>query len=517
MKSVDSLLNYFRLHEKWFFLILTALFVVPVWLISDFPNIDGPSTLYSADIINALLSGRCQNYSEVFYITPYPPPNEISHWFLAIAMFLVSPGISEKLLLSLLFFSYCYGFRYWILYEKSDAKWPAYFAFLTVYNGFLYLGFYNFLISISLYFWLFGFWLRKKNALTARDSIAISLGLVAIYFAHLFGLMLTLLSMGVFQLLSLQNSKNIRQAGQEILRLSLIAAPSLFLVMGYLMSPKVGDLLTPSKFESIVQIFNQTHFEDLYPKDTAVSYLLSIMFFISLLIILSKAKHYLQSTITRPWWILLLILILITILAPTRIVGGSFVIDRLVHALLLTALMLISLSMKNIRNSFVALSFALTISFCFCWHTYSWFEKQPVLNKIRDTAMVIPERSTAFLQLAAIKASPEPSLLTSLVYKSAAMRYITRKCVVNTWLYQARNSGIFPVSIHTPWNGFFMDGLKEYPTISGVKKHPEMKPTYILTRNPVPPEDKSGFSSLLEQYDLIHSTTDPGIAVYKAR
>jgi hypothetical protein len=505
-KEIFRAVGEIKNREAWLFFLLVALFVFPVWLISYLPTSDGPLTIGSAYIMKSLLSGECPRYAELYAFTPYPPPNLFSHWIMTALLSVFSPETSERVLISGLFFSFCYGFRYWITYENPARRWPAYLVFCFVYNGFLYSGLYNFLFSIALFFWITGYWLRHESTLRKRDMLFLLAGTLAMYITHLFGLMLSLILIGVLFV-----DRHIRRDGFGKKMLSHAAKhlftflPSLALIFGYLAVSIVSDPPALNKVETIiVQLLFPMFFNDLY-EDGMMKSVLSISFFICILVLVVKSASLLRSPRTREWQYLSLVLLAALLIIPTHLFGGWFIIERLIFSVFLIMMMIIAQSDHlTVSNAFIRYLLIGFIPVYLIWHSSSWHESQKNMLTIQNIVSHIPDNSSVYFSLSHAPADYPYYIGT---------RFSYGKCLIEPWQYQPYNRFMFPVYIRDAWNPLLTE-MKKGPTVDGLKQYPYMTPEYIVISED---GDSKKFVQLLTYYERIYFATDVRIAIYRLK
>ena len=178
---------------------LALLYLIPIWSVDHPPTSDGPSHLYNSWILRELIAGENDAVSRYYAIDWRPHPNWIGHALLAILMSVVPPAVAEKILFSgivLLFL-----FSIWIYCQGRP---HALFAFPFAYNQFLQFGFYNYSISIALFFLILAVWWRRRDRPDAKTIAIVALLLLLCYFSHPLSTILAMMSIGVFWLLTLR-------------------------------------------------------------------------------------------------------------------------------------------------------------------------------------------------------------------------------------------------------------------------------------------------------------------------
>ena len=172
--------------------------VMPIWAFRYFPSQDGPCHVVNALIIRdcVLTQGR---HHEFFEIRPDPVPNWTAEAVLALLCCIVDPLTAEKLLLTGHILAFALAFRYFLSWANpSGASVATIMALALIFNCSLWMGFYNFVISLDVAWLGLGLYLRSwNNWSAARWTTMTALGVLA-FFTHLFGFLL--LASGIFGL-----------------------------------------------------------------------------------------------------------------------------------------------------------------------------------------------------------------------------------------------------------------------------------------------------------------------------
>ena len=93
---------YTLLHKRGALLIgvLIVIYLLPIWLFPYFPTQDGVSHVYNSQILTEYSNPEYE-FRDYYEINWYPFPNWLSHFSLAMLMFVFPPLIAEKIFLSL--------------------------------------------------------------------------------------------------------------------------------------------------------------------------------------------------------------------------------------------------------------------------------------------------------------------------------------------------------------------------------------------------------------------------------
>jgi hypothetical protein len=165
---------------------LAALHLVPVWSFRYVPTQDGPSHLNNAQIIKDCRDPAAES-ARVFEVRLNALPNLSSHLLLAGLMYVVPPLVAEKLLVTGYVLGFAGSFRYFLGAFGPDHRPLSWAGLLFVFNRCFWMGFYNYCLSLVLFWTILGYVWRRRNAFHAADT-GLLLGLfLAAYFTHLAG------------------------------------------------------------------------------------------------------------------------------------------------------------------------------------------------------------------------------------------------------------------------------------------------------------------------------------------
>jgi hypothetical protein len=166
------------------FVALLVLSILPFWWWPYFPSQDGPSHLHNAAVIaNYPVTPLYHDYYRVAFS---PAGNFVGHLFLAAGMKFASAFAAERLLLTIYAVSFAFAFLYFIRAVAPDDRCFSYFVFLLIHNTFLYLGFWNFCLSIPACLVTLGYVSRAANRSDLRPVLFTAILTALTYLAHMF-------------------------------------------------------------------------------------------------------------------------------------------------------------------------------------------------------------------------------------------------------------------------------------------------------------------------------------------
>lgn len=179
---------------------LLVIHLLPVWGFKYFPTQDGASHIYNAYVLKEYHNHENYRLREVYKLNPTFFPNWTSHALLLLLLYIFPPLICEKIVLTL-----CIGLLPLSLFYflKGVQKKNVVFGlvgFIFAYNYLLHMGFYNFVLSLSLFFFTMGYWWRVKDKLRWTNLLFIYILLLATYFTHYHSYALLIISLTFFAL-----------------------------------------------------------------------------------------------------------------------------------------------------------------------------------------------------------------------------------------------------------------------------------------------------------------------------
>src|ERR1700733_8566335 len=179
------------------FWLLIAASLVPIWAFAYFPSQDGPSHLNNANILRTYPWRDIAVFRDFYTINAYPWPNWTTHLLLAALMGFVPALVAEKLFLSAFVVSLPLAIRYCMHSLDPAARVGPLLAFPLIYNLPFQLGYYNFSLSLVMFFVCVGYWLRHRAHLTKRHTVALAGLFLVLYFSHLVSTVLACVTIGL--------------------------------------------------------------------------------------------------------------------------------------------------------------------------------------------------------------------------------------------------------------------------------------------------------------------------------
>ena len=179
------------------FWLLIAACLVPVWTVAYFPSQDGPAHVYNAMILRDYHGPQGAGFRTYFELSNEPEPNLLGHWLMAGLMVLVKPWVAEKLLISAYIVLLPLSARYVVRAVAKGSGFLAFLSFPLIYSLALHKGLYNFSLSLPLFFFFIGYWLRCDGRFDLRRAGALMGLSLLLYFAHVVSLLEAYITVGL--------------------------------------------------------------------------------------------------------------------------------------------------------------------------------------------------------------------------------------------------------------------------------------------------------------------------------
>ena len=327
--KMRAFFSRFRTISSLLIGVLIVAYLLPIWLFDYFPTQDGVSHVYNSQIITEYNNPTFQ-FQEYYDINWFPFPNWLSHFCLAALMFIFKPLTAEKVFLSLYVILFPLAIRYFLNAVQSGRDSLVVLSFTFIYNYLLLMGFYNFAVSVPLFFLALGFWWKHKEALCKTRIVLLNLLIIATYFAHLISYAFILFSIALLAVIHFRrNLKQILITGCAVLPaalLLLIYLPTSDLLAGEppeIELGEVGELLNNIIGMQVLVAYN-THQEWIAYTVFAILLFLGIWTFGQ-----SRKTSTEPRTGQGAFLILFFVFFVLYLILPNSIGPGGWVNDRL--------------------------------------------------------------------------------------------------------------------------------------------------------------------------------------------
>lgn len=316
--------------------LLIVLSLLPLWVFPFFGTQDGPAHVENAEILLNYANPARPELIQFYVLNFSVPTNWLGHLLLAALIFFSSPLLAEKLFLSLYVVTFPLAVRYALRAIKPQASWLTLAAFPFIYSFVLYKGFYNFCASLPLYFFMLGFWLRRRDKLSAPATLLLVLLSLLLYAAHVVSWVMASLGIGILTLwFCVRDVRSGRASPQTLLRQRIAPFVMVSLVPAILI---VLFVLRGTGEPISIQMNWTTSFVNLLRLTTLVALDEREYWFAAALALglgsmgAYQIVHKLRLREFNEWDGLLLVMlayVLVYLVSPTAFAGGSFLKQRL--------------------------------------------------------------------------------------------------------------------------------------------------------------------------------------------
>jgi len=307
------------------FFILALLYILPFWVVEYIPTTDGPCHTYNAWVHRQ--HGNVEEYplfNSHYEIDPRPLPNWITHGTLTLLMLAVPPLLAEKILVSGYVLLFLAGAWYFVGSVRPTERWPAFLAFPFVYNQLFQFGFYNFSISLGLFFFAVGFWWRHRDGFGLGAAVTLNLLLWLCWFSHILSFMLALFSIGVLWLVTLERDR-LRRHLWQIPALG----PQIFLPIWFFAAQGTATVGSASSFADLFRNFNSLLVLFTFSVVQIHGARLLALLFLVLTVLTVLRRRPLRVVKEDGFLLLSLLFVALYYLSPEGMSGGSILKPRL--------------------------------------------------------------------------------------------------------------------------------------------------------------------------------------------
>jgi len=205
------------------FALIVSAHLLPVWAFPYVPTQDGPSHLSNATILRRFRA-EGSRYGEFYELRNQVLPNWTSHILLSGLLGFLTAPTSEKMLASLYIVLLAAATRHYLGQFGDETRRLAPLALLLVYNRCFLMGFYNYCLSLAIFFFVLGEGLRLRGRFGFRAAVGLSMTLIAAFFTHLIGFALaTFGAVWIAALSPVQRTRNLAAVGLAALPASALA------------------------------------------------------------------------------------------------------------------------------------------------------------------------------------------------------------------------------------------------------------------------------------------------------
>lgn len=373
-------------YEPLFFFTMVLVSIIPLLLFKHFPTLDGPAHLYNSNILGYLITGD-SFLEQYFALNSISTPNWLGHILILGFQRAFGSTIAEKLIVALCIAGLAYSFRFLVSTVNPQQKHISYTIFPFTYSFFLFLGFFNFIISLVLLFVCLAIFLKLLDSYKISLHIATIACLLLAYLAHPFGFFSFLLfsciyySVILYREISKKNFKQLLLSAGIVI--SIIIIPCL-LYIDYTEKSIVAFSSERIELKELIRwiyrlrslvVFNFGR-EQVYTTTIFISILA-----LSVLIIFKKFKNITDHN-SLTWLISSITLLILYFILPNQINSGGYVSDRLNYLFFIFVLIWIS---SHTINKMLVTTFCTISIICHFGLMNYYFKQISTLNKYAES------------------------------------------------------------------------------------------------------------------------------------
>lgn len=346
----------------WGFIVVL---IYPLLHAGFFPTVDGPAHLYNSNLILDYFFSDSGYSHQLFEFNAEPEPNWLGHFLLAALNSFLPSWLAEKTVLLLSVVLVPIGFRYLLSQHGRGRSWSIFLAFPLSYTILLYLGFYNFCMSIGLLLLALGIYEKNKNNYSIRFSFAFLLMMALLYFAHLFSFLVSVAYVFSEFLLRVKNDKPMRSQVVKIaFKRFWPLIPTLLLSLNFVLKKGAAGEVVFLPAETLWTWIKESAVlvALIYDTEHPFTIILSVLWLLLLVCVI--AWRLIKKELLNPndlWMFLALFFLGVYFLAPDQMASGGYISLRI--ALYFTLFALIWISLQKLPSFVFILSMIVSL-FC---------------------------------------------------------------------------------------------------------------------------------------------------------
>jgi len=360
-------------YEKWFFYLLLALWLTPVWTVGFIVTGDGPCHLYNSRLLLDWMQGNDVDMYRYFMVpNPHLDPNWLTNLIQVPLLLFFDPAIAEKIFYTIYVLGFAFGFRMLIKQINPNSLFISSVGLLFIWHHIVFKGFSNNTLSIAVWFWIVAVWMQHRGSPIWKAVLyQMILGLIG-YLAHPMGfiysgLMIACILVGdtVFHSRKSGLKAGIAYFKKHIFRLVLAYIPSLILMIKFIMRRSWSGEGSGYNNEVWTNLITMPALVDFHGKEEVLAISVSVGCIILLLYaILNKLK--LRTLKKNDGVFLFFAVTLYTIIfPPSSMLGGLDVPRRLTMLPFIAILFCVAMQSWNKKFQVTALILTTIISLSF--------------------------------------------------------------------------------------------------------------------------------------------------------
>jgi hypothetical protein len=336
------------LCERSIFAMLVLLQLVPYFMISLVPSMDGPQHLHNSQVIIQLL-GNNPVFQDYYNINPVLVGYWTGHFLLTAFNLIFPASLAESLLISAYLLGLAWSFRYLIVAINPR---PSYLTLLIVpfsYTFFFLMGYYSFSLAFIFVFLVFGYYYKNRAQPGLKNMLVLLVLITLVFLSHAFvfaifgmGLVLFALLEFLFDLYHGGKPADVfRLHGKRAATLLLASLPAAMLFVIYIRNVMGIDSTVTEMYEFSERLFMIVRIRAIvgfHYKEAYANYAYWIVMLVAINYVLHRffVRMKLESLTTKQTWqeffsvkyiwaYLSLIFLVVYFAIPDRISAGNLV------------------------------------------------------------------------------------------------------------------------------------------------------------------------------------------------
>ena len=210
--------------------LLIILHISPLWVFKYFPTQDGPAHVYNSYVLSVFHDEDSTRLREYYKLNLTLFPNWLAHICMALLMKIFPPLIAEKIVLSAIIGLFPLSLFYFLGAVHQGKNLYGFVGFLFSDHYLLHMGFYSFSLSVPLFFFALGYFIKHKEDMGVDKIAILNLLCILIYFSHILSFLLLLLSLTLLTITSFYRKP------KRVMALLVCMLPLYFIMANYLLT-----------------------------------------------------------------------------------------------------------------------------------------------------------------------------------------------------------------------------------------------------------------------------------------
>ena len=218
------------IQGRWMLFAVVLLSAAAFWTFPAFTTVDGATHAYTARMILDRWAGHPHPYTD---LNSYWVPNALGHYALVALQVVLTPELAERVLIFLLILGPGIGLIRWCRAMGRPDPWPVLFVLPFCYGFLLLMGFFNFLLGMTLALFLLAFDVRRAP-LNGRNAVLFVLASLVVLWSHAMAFFFVALNhaiLGIARSTHERGSASVSDRWKALLRAGALLVPGTLLFL----------------------------------------------------------------------------------------------------------------------------------------------------------------------------------------------------------------------------------------------------------------------------------------------